>query len=157
MTNFLPILKFFTNQACQHQADYTKGPSIFFIIIPSVHRVIFSQPPLPLKVHKSSKKNYDGGRFHEIKHADPGSRGRTGDRTSFRAGSLGRHDHTTYSTCTKMRTSAECCNVWQVRDNTLWRATTHFCNSYFKNRSSFFKKRTLGLNPLPPKLRFVRS
>jgi hypothetical protein len=28
---------------------------------------------------------------------------------------------------TKMRTSAECCNVWQVRDFMLWEATTHFC------------------------------
>jgi uncharacterized protein YjlB len=26
-----------------------------------------------LKVYKSSEKNDDGGRFHEIKHADPGS------------------------------------------------------------------------------------
>jgi hypothetical protein len=31
----------------------------------------FSQPPL--KVYKSSEKNYDGGSYNEIKHADPGS------------------------------------------------------------------------------------
>jgi hypothetical protein len=34
---------------------------------------LFHNPPLPLKVRKSSEKNDDGGRFHEIKHADPGS------------------------------------------------------------------------------------
>jgi hypothetical protein len=52
----------------------------------------FSQPPSPLKVYKSSEKNYDGGRFNEIKYADPGRTGDRHDRTSFRAGSLGRHD-----------------------------------------------------------------
>jgi hypothetical protein len=31
---------------------------------------LFHNPPLPLKVYKSSEKNDDGGRFHEIKHAD---------------------------------------------------------------------------------------
>jgi hypothetical protein len=35
---------------------------------------LFHNHPLPLKVwYKSSEQNYDGGRFHEIKHADPGS------------------------------------------------------------------------------------
>jgi hypothetical protein len=58
-------------------------------------RTLFHNPLSPLKVYKSSEKNDDGGRFHEIKHADP-SRGRTGDRT-FRAGSLGGHEHTTCS------------------------------------------------------------
>jgi hypothetical protein len=32
---------------------------------------LFHKPP-PLKVYKSSEKNDDGGRFNEIKHADPG-------------------------------------------------------------------------------------
>jgi hypothetical protein len=47
--------------------------SIPSCIIASVHRVIFFTTILPLKMYKSSEKNDDGGRFHEIKHADPGS------------------------------------------------------------------------------------
>jgi hypothetical protein len=55
------------------EVKLTKGPSIFFIIITSVQRVLFfTTPSLPLKVYKSSE-NDDGGRFHEIKYADPGS------------------------------------------------------------------------------------
>jgi WD40 repeat protein len=54
--------------------QWPKGPSIFFSIITSVQRVLFFTTPLsPLKVNKSSEKNDDGGRFHEIKHADPDS------------------------------------------------------------------------------------
>jgi hypothetical protein len=54
---------------------------------------------------------------------------------------------------TKMRTSAECCNVWQVRDYTLWRTTTHFCvelpihTSEIYRNFLYSKKRTPGLNP----------
>jgi hypothetical protein len=49
-----------------------KGPSIIFIIITSVQRVLFFTTSLsPLKVYKSSERNYDGGIFNEIKHADP--------------------------------------------------------------------------------------
>jgi hypothetical protein len=54
-----------------------------------------------------------------------------------------------------MRTSAECCNVWQVRDYTLWRATTHFCmelpihTSKIDRHFLYSKKRTPGLSPFP--------
>jgi hypothetical protein len=37
-------------------------------------RTLFHNPLSPLKVYKSSKRN-DGGRFHEIKHADPQATG----------------------------------------------------------------------------------
>jgi hypothetical protein len=50
---------YYQNQACrlsQAYRDYS-----------------FSQPPFPLNVFKSSEKNDDGGRFQEIKHADPSS------------------------------------------------------------------------------------
>jgi hypothetical protein len=51
-----------------------KGPFIFFIIITSIQRVLFFTTPLsPLKMYKTSEKNYDVGSFHEIKPADPGS------------------------------------------------------------------------------------
>jgi hypothetical protein len=98
-----------------------KGPSIFFIIIISVQRVLFFTTPSPLKVCKSSEKNWWCGRFNEIKHADQGSWKQ--NKTSFRAGSLGRHDHTNYisTSCTKIK-NAYLCGVLQclgVLDYTL--------------------------------------
>jgi hypothetical protein len=66
---------YFYKRQSNHKFLYyhSKGPFIFFIIITSVQRVLFSQPLSPLKVYKSSEKNDDGVRFHEIKHGDPGS------------------------------------------------------------------------------------
>jgi hypothetical protein len=51
-----------------------------------------------------------------------------------------------------MHTSAECCNVWQVRDYTMWRSTMHFCmelpihTSKIDRHFLYSKKRTPGLN-----------
>jgi hypothetical protein len=52
---------------------YIRGRPSFSSLSQAYREYSFSQPPLPLKVYKSIGKNDDGGRFHEIKHADPGS------------------------------------------------------------------------------------
>jgi hypothetical protein len=54
--------------------DLLRGRPSFSALSQVYREYSFSQPPLsPLKVYKSSERNYDGGRFHEIKHADPSS------------------------------------------------------------------------------------
>jgi hypothetical protein len=45
----------------------------FSSLLQAYGEYFFTTPFSPLKVYKSSEKNDDGGRFHEIKHADPGS------------------------------------------------------------------------------------
>jgi hypothetical protein len=111
--------------------------------------ILFHNPPLPLKVYKTSEKNDDGGRFLEIKHADPAQvvKGRTGDRTSFRAGSLGRHDHTISvhaPKCVPLPSVAMFGKCETTRCGEL--ATMHFHTSKIYRHFLYSKKRTPGLN-----------
>jgi hypothetical protein len=95
---------------------------------------LFLTPLSPWKCTSLAKTIMTGVRFNEIKQA---VRGRTGDRTSFRAGSFGRHDHTT-SVRVPLRSVAMFGRA-RLHAVESYHAFLHgAANSHFKNRSSFF-------------------